>query len=193
MDRPMATCLRLNKLAKNYGTTVAVNALSLEIETGEVFGLLGPNGAGKTTTFNMLSGLVRPSSGSISVFGKELRRNFLEIAPRVGVLVENPTFYDHLSVEKNLLIASRLASKDVTIDRCLDLVGLVHAADRKVRTLSRGMRQRLGLAQAFLTEPDLLILDEPTSALDAEQTQEIIRLLRRLADTASVTVVWVNR
>ncbi|MCH7959518.1 MAG: ABC transporter ATP-binding protein [Candidatus Hydrogenedentes bacterium] len=184
---PHVICL--DNITKTYGATVAVNGLSLEIEQGEIFGLLGPNGAGKSTTLYMLSGLVKPTSGTLSIFGKDLRRNFLEIIPRMGVLVERPSFYEHLTVEKNLLISSRLAGKHVTIDRALDLVGLVHLADKRVSTLSRGMRQRLGLAQAFLTEPELLILDEPTNAIDPEHALEIVQLLRRLSDSASVTIV----
>lgn len=185
----MPPCIRLDKLTKSYGPTTAVNELTLEINPGEVFGLLGPNGAGKSTTLYMLTGLVRPTSGTVTVFGKDLRQNFLDIAPRMGVLVENPSFYNHLSVGKNLLLSSNLAGKDITISRILDLVGLLHVAHQKVGTLSKGMRQRLGLAQAFLMEPELLILDEPTSGLDAEHTQETIQMLRRLADNASVTIV----
>lgn len=185
----MPPCIRLDKLTKSYGPTTAVNELTLEIEPGEIFGLLGPNGAGKSTTLYMLTGLVRPTSGTVTIFGKDLRQNFLEIAPRMGVLVENPSFYNHLSVSKNLLLSSNLAGKDVTINRILDLVGLLHIANQKVGTLSQGMRQRLGLAQAFLMEPELLILDEPTSGLDVEHAQETIRMLRRLADEASVTIV----
>jgi len=185
----MPPCIRLDKLTKSYGPTTAVNELTLEIDPGEVFGLLGPNGAGKSTTLYMLTGLVRPTSGTVTVFGKDLRQNFLDIAPRMGVLVENPSFYNHLSVGKNLLLSSNLAGKDITISRILDLVGLLHVAHQKVGTLSKGMRQRLGLAQAFLMEPELLILDEPTSGLDAEHTQETIQMLRRLADNASVTIV----
>ncbi|MCH7908084.1 MAG: ABC transporter ATP-binding protein [Candidatus Hydrogenedentes bacterium] len=184
---PQVICL--DNITKTYGATVAVNGLSLEIEQGEIFGLLGPNGAGKSTTLYMLSGLVKPTSGTLSIFGKDLRRNFLDIIPRMGVLVERPSFYEYLTVEKNLLISSRLAGKHVTIDRALDLVGLVHLADKRVSTLSRGMRQRLGLAQAFLTEPELLILDEPTNAIDPEHALEIVQLLRRLSDSASVTIV----
>lgn len=185
----MSSCIRTRQLTKHFGSVRAVVDLSLEIETGEVFGLLGPNGAGKSTTLYMLTGLIRPTAGTVSIFGKDLRRNFLDVAPRMGVLVENPAFYDYLTVQKNLLLFSRLSGKEVTIDRALDLVGLLHMSDRKVSTLSHGMRQRLGLAQAFLTEPELLILDEPTSGLDIEHTQEILKLLRRLADEASVTVV----
>lgn len=188
----MTVCIRLDNLTKRYGTTVAVDGLTLEIEQGEVFGLLGPNGAGKSTTLHMLCGLTRRTSGSITIFGRDLQDHFLEIAARMGVLPERPSFYDGLSVSKNLGLLARLSGKEVTIDRTLDLVGMLHLSDQKVGTLSTGMRQRLGLAQAFLTEPELLILDEPTNGLDVEQAHEIVRLLRHLADDAQVTIVMTS-
>ena len=98
----MASCIRLENLTKTYRSTIAVNDLSLEIEQGEVFGLLGPNGAGKSTTFHLMCGLTRPTSGTISIFGKELHANFLALATRMGVLVERPAFYEYLTVSKNL-------------------------------------------------------------------------------------------
>ncbi len=185
----MAEFVSFKNVTRKFGRRAAVSDLSLNIEQGEVFGLLGPNGAGKSTALYMLAGLTRPTSGTISVFGRDLHRNFLEIAPRTGVLVERPTFYEHLSVEKNLEISCRLARKNVTIDRALHMVDLLHMAHQKAGNLSMGLRQRLGLAQAFLTEPELLILDEPTNGLDIEQAHEIRDLLRRLADEASVTVI----
>ena len=186
----MPVCIEMAKLTKRYGSTLAVDALTLEVETGEVLGLLGPNGAGKSTTLYMLSGLARPTSGSVSVFGKDLRRNLLEILSRTGVLVERPAFYDYLSARDNLLLCARLARREVTVDRVLDRMGLLRSSSRKVGTFSTGMRQRLGLAQAILLEPDLLILDEPATGFDPEATQQLVRLLRRLADEANVTIVY---
>jgi ABC-2 type transport system ATP-binding protein len=185
----MAPCIQIKRLRKTYGPNVAVNNLTLDIEQGEVFGLLGPNGAGKSTTLYMLTGLVRPDSGSIQIFGQDLRARFIHIAPRMGVLVERPTFYEHLTVTKNMAYAARMTNANVTISRTLELAGLLHLADERVSTLSHGIRQRLGLALAFLTEPELLILDEPTSGLDVEHTQEILQTLRHLADQAGVTIV----
>ena len=176
-------------LTKVYGQLAAVNGLALKVQRGEVFGLLGPNGAGKSTTLYMLTGLVRPSAGGVSLFGKELRKHFLEIAGRIGVLFERPSFFDHLSVRRNLVILSQLARRSVTVDRSLDRVGLLDVASRPVAALSQGMRQRLALAQAIMTEPELLILDEPTTGLDVEATQEIVKLLRTLADEAKVTIL----
>lgn len=181
--------IQTENLTKVYGQLAAVNGLSLKVQRGEVFGLLGPNGAGKSTTLYMLTGLVRPSAGGVSLFGKELRQNFLEIAGRIGVLFERPSFFDHLSVRRNLLVLSQLARRSVTVDRSLDRVGLLDAAGKPVSSLSQGMRQRLALAQAIMTEPELLILDEPTTGLDVEATQEILKLLRTLADEAKVTIL----
>ena len=188
-DPSMAACIQLTHLTKRYGAMTAVDSLSLDINSGEVFGLLGPNGAGKSTTLYMLTGLVRPTSGRVTIFGRDLQRNFVEIMARVGVLVERPAFHENLSVAKNLILFSLLSRKQVTIDRALDFVGLLHVKHERVSELSQGMRQRLGLAQAFLTEPELLILDEPTNGLDVEHTHEILKLLRRLADESGVTIV----
>jgi len=186
----MPVCIEMAQLTKRYGSTLAVDALTLEVEKGEVIGLLGPNGAGKSTTLYMLAGLARPTSGSVSIFGKDLRRHLLEVLSRTGVLVERPAFYDYLSARDNLLLCARLARQDVTVDRALDRVGLLRSSGQKVGAFSTGMRQRLGLAQAILLEPEVLLLDEPATGLDPEATQQLIRLLRRLADEANVTIVY---
>jgi ABC-type multidrug transport system ATPase subunit len=185
----MPPCVQISELTKCYGSVVAVSGLSLDIEHGEVFGLLGPNGAGKSTTLHMLSGLMAPNSGTMTLFGKDLRKNFLEIIPRVGVLVERPAFYNYLTARRNMKIFARLSGRQVTVDRALDRVGLLHAAGKKVGTYSHGMRQRLGIALALMTEPELLLLDEPTAGLDVESTQEVLHLLRFLADEAKVTTI----
>ncbi|HRK33183.1 MAG TPA: ABC transporter ATP-binding protein [Candidatus Hydrogenedentes bacterium] len=175
---------------KQYGAITAVGGLSLAINEGEVFGLLGPNGAGKSTTLYMLCGLVTPTSGSVTLFGRDLHDNFIPVISRVGILTERPAFYNHLSIRRNMQLLAMLGHKDVNIDRALDRVGLLNVAQRRVGTLSHGMRQRLGLAQALLSEPELVILDEPTAGLDPESTQEILQLLRFLADEAKVTVIF---
>ncbi|MCP4640718.1 MAG: ABC transporter ATP-binding protein [bacterium] len=185
----MATCVQTANLTKVYGSVVAVSGLNLAVESGEVFGLLGPNGAGKSTILSMLTGLVPPTSGTVTVFGKDLRRSFLEIAPRMGVMSERPAFYEHLTARNTLLLFTRLTRRDAAVDQALERVGLLNVADRRVGTFSHGMRQRLGVAQALLAEPELLVLDEPANALDAESAQELLHLLRFLADEARVTVI----
>lgn len=186
----MSPTIQIAKLTKCYGHTVAVSGLSLEVHPGEVLGLLGPNGAGKSTTLHMMAGLVRPTSGSVTLFGKDVRRHWLDIATRMGVFVERPAFYDFLSARRNLMLCAQLSRREVAVDRTLDLLGLRAASHQRVATFSQGMRQRLGLAQALLTEPELLLLDEPTNGLDVEATQDILKLLRRLADDAGVTIVF---
>lgn len=186
----MPPCIALANVSRRYGNVLAVDSLSMEVQSGEVLGLLGPNGAGKSTTLYMLAGLVRPTAGTITIFGKELRRNWIDVASRMGVLVERPVFLDYLPVRKTLAFHSRLSRKPVNVDRILDLVGMLHLRDVRAGTLSLGQRQRLGLAQAMLTEPELLLLDEPTTGLDVESSQEVLQLLRRLATEARVTVVF---
>lgn len=185
----MGSCIQTSNLTKRYGKAAVVDNLTFDVLTGEVMGLLGLNGAGKSTTLYMLTGLVRPTSGSVSIFGMDLARSFLSIAPSVGVLVERPAFYDYLSARDNLKLSARLAQREVTVDRALDRVGLLSAGRKKVGAFSMGMRQRLGLAQALLLEPALLILDEPTNGLDPEATRDMLALLRQLADESNVTIL----
>ncbi len=186
----MPPIVSFSKVCKFYGSHFAVGGFSLDIRAGDTVGLLGPNGAGKSTLLHILTGLVRPTSGQVSVFGKELQSNAIDIAFRMGALMERPTFYDHLTVRRNLKIHAQLAQRDVNLDRTLDLTNLTEFASVRAGTLSQGLRQRLGLAMAMLTEPELLVLDEPTSGLDPEATQDILTLLRRLVDETAVTILF---
>ncbi len=185
----MAPVIELEHITKYYGKTVAVNDLSLDVQPGEVMGLLGPNGAGKSTTLHIITGLLHPTAGTVSLFGKDLHKDFIEIAGRMGVLLERPAFPEHLTSRRILKLHARLSGRDVNLDHILDLAGMLPWANVKAGNLAQGLRQRLGLALAMLTEPELLILDEPTSGLDVESTQEITSLIRRLADEANVTVL----
>ena len=185
----MATFVEVNHLTKRYGQVVAVNDLTLELCPGEILGLLGPNGAGKSTTLGMLCGLVHPNSGSVSFFGKDLRKHYPDVMARVGVLVERPAFYDFLTARQNLKLSARMARKHVTVERVLEFTGLTREAGKRVGQFSHGMRQRLGLAQALVTEPDVLLLDEPTNGLDPESSCDILRLLRVLSREAKVSVL----
>ncbi len=186
----MSACIEIQNLTKCYGSVVAVSGLNLVVEKGEAICLLGANGAGKTTTLYALAGTILPTTGTVRIFGKDARKEFVSIAGRIGFLPEKPAFFDFLTARENLIMAARLARKDITVDKALDRVGLLHVANAKVKTFSLGMRQRLGLAQAILTEPDLLILDEPFTGLDPECTTEMLKMLRSFVDIAKVTIVF---
>ena len=181
-------------LTKRYGETTAVDHLDLTIEPGEVFGLLGPNGAGKTTTILMLLGLTEPTAGSVSVDGLDPARSALDVKRVVGYLPDDVGFYDEMTGRENLRYTARLnriprREVEPLLDRLLTDVGLDEAADRKVRGYSRGMRQRLGLADALVKSPSILVLDEPTVNIDPEGVRELLALVRRLRDDRGTTVL----
>jgi ABC-2 type transport system ATP-binding protein len=172
-------------LTKRYGKSVAVDGIDLAIRAGEVFGLLGPNGSGKTTTILMLLGLTEPSGGKVSVLGYDPLRQPLEVKRRVGYLPDSVGFYDHLSARENLAYSARLAGIEAgeakkRIDAALARVGLKDVADRRTNTYSHGMRQRLGLAEVLIKQPQVAILDEPTNGLDPQATQELLSLIGEL-------------
>jgi ABC-2 type transport system ATP-binding protein len=172
-------------LGKRYGSAVAVADLDLSVLKGEVFGLLGPNGAGKTTTILMLLGLTEPTSGKVRVLGFDPLRQPLEVKRRVGYLPDAIGFYDNLSGRENLAYTGRLAGIPTAeakqrIAKTLARVGLAEVADRRVATYSRGMRQRLGLAEVLVKEAQVAILDEPTAGLDPQATQELLALIDEL-------------
>ena len=189
-----APTILTRRLTKQYGETKVVNALDLRTSAGEVFGLLGPNGAGKTTTILMLLGMVEPTSGDIEVLGLDPARNPLAVKSRVGYLPDAVGFYPDLTGRENLRFTAelnRLSRKesDNRIDSLLVEVGLVDAGDRPVGEYSRGMKQRLGIADALIKRPEILILDEPTTAIDPEGVAEILGLIRRLAKDEGVTIL----
>jgi ABC-2 type transport system ATP-binding protein len=172
-------------LRKVYGAAAAVDGIDLTIRRGEIFGLLGPNGAGKTTTILMMIGLTDVSSGTVRVLGLDPTRDTLEVKRRVGYMPDSVGFYDNLTARENLLYTARLAGIDRAaanngIAAALERVRLIHVIDRKVETFSRGMRQRLGLAEILLKKAEVAILDEPTSGLDPQATHELLDMIRDL-------------
>jgi ABC-2 type transport system ATP-binding protein len=171
-------------LTKKYGQAIAVDHISFSVGRGEIFGLLGPNGAGKTTTILMMLGLTDISEGNVSVLGFNPAREPLSVKRRVGYLPDTVGFYDQLSAGDNLrytarLIGFGLAEREKRIAAALDQVGLAEVADRRVGTFSRGMRQRLGLAEILMKGAQIAILDEPTSGLDPHATSELLGIIRR--------------
>jgi ABC-2 type transport system ATP-binding protein len=183
--------IEVENLTKMYGDFKALDGLSLKVEENDVFGYLGPNGAGKTTTINLMIGMLQPTSGSIRIADIDVEKNPLEVKKICGYLPENVGFYDHMTAKQNLLYFSEFYgfSKQETvriIDDLFELVGIADAANKKVGEFSRGMKQRLGLAQALLNDPKVIFLDEPTSGLDpqgAADFREIIRDLKKEGKT----------
>lgn len=186
------TALRLEGLTKNFGSDVrAVDDLSLAVDLGQVWGLLGPNGAGKTTALRMLLGLIRPNTGRSFILGEQMKPGHPVLA-RVGALVERPAFVPHLSGTRNLKMywrAGGAAWPPPGLDDALRIAGLGNAIERKTKTYSQGMRQRLGIAQALLAKPEVLVLDEPTNGLDPGEIREVRHLLRDLAHGGVTTLL----
>ena len=183
--------LQSEGLTKKYGRRRVVNSLSLAVNQGEIFGFLGQNGAGKSTTIRMALGLVRPTAGRISLFGVDVARKPLKALKKVGAMVEAPAFYENFSAWDNLRILAAMSggADRKQIETTLDLVDLLDRAHDPVRVYSHGMRQRLGVAQALLPEPDFIILDEPTDGLDPQGIREVRLLLPRLRDELGLTIL----
>ncbi|WP_168120241.1 ABC transporter ATP-binding protein [Paenibacillus sp. HB172176] len=189
-----AAAIALSGLTKRYGDNIAVNRLDLEIKRGEIFGLLGPNGAGKTTTILMLLGLTEPTSGKVRVLGMDPARSALQIKRRVGYMPDDIGFYEERSGADNLIYTARLngiSAQDAaaSAERLLGKVGLSGAAGKKVGTFSRGMRQRLGLADVLIKKPEMIILDEPTLGIDPSGVAELLELITSLSKEEGLTVL----
>ena len=194
----MSAVVETISLTKCYRDLVAVNDLNLSVEEGEIFGFLGPNGAGKTTTILMLLGLTEPAAGQAKVCGFDPTRQPLEVKKRVGYLPENPGFYDDLSGRENLLYIARLnrlPEKEAVrrIDRLLEQVGLAKDGDRNVKEYSRGMKQRLGIAEVLIKEPQVLVLDEPTLGLDPDGAARILELIAAVSRERGHAVLLSSR
>ena len=181
--------IETSTLTRRYGKITAVENLNLSVPQGSVYGFLGPNGAGKTTTIRMLLDLIHPTEGQVWLFGLPLEQNRNTVLRRIGALVETPSFYPHLTGYENLEVTRRLISAHrEQIARALKIVNLEQDAHRRVREYSLGMRQRLGLALALLSEPKLLILDEPTNGLDPAGIHEMRELICRFPAESGVTI-----
>ncbi len=190
-ERMTTHTLELKNLTKKIKGKTIVDDLSFSVREGEIFGLLGPNGAGKTTTIRMIVGLISITDGDVLINGDNLRGNFEKAMERVGAIVENPQLYDYMTGYKNLMQYARIMP-DVTkerIDEVIELVDLKYAINDKVKTYSLGMRQRLGVAQALLHKPNVLILDEPTNGLDPQGIYDLRNYLRLLANNGTSVVV----
>lgn len=179
-----------NELTKKYKKHTSVDGLNLRIERGQIYGFLGPNGAGKTTTIRMLLGLIKPTKGSIEIFGQNLIKNRLQILQRIGSLVESPSYYGNLTGYENLDVVRRLRDiPEKRVNEVLEIVRLTKVANRLTKEYSLGMKQRLGIAAALLSSPDLLILDEPTNGLDPSGIQEMRELIKELPKSGMSVLV----
>lgn len=181
----MSEVIVTKDLTKKYGDFVAVDHLNLTVRKGEVFGLLGPNGAGKTTTILMILGLTEPTSGSIRVLGFDPTRQPLTVKAHVGYLPDQVGFYDELTAYENLIYIAKLNGlsrdeADRRIQTALEKVNLIEMRDKPVATFSRGMRQRLGVAEVLIKQPQIIIMDEPTQGLDPEGAREFLDIIRNL-------------
>jgi ABC-type multidrug transport system ATPase subunit len=183
--------LQTEELTKRFGGRTAVECLTMRVERRDIYGFLGPNGAGKSTTLRMLLGLVRPTSGAIKFPLRETGWEYLRARSRIGAIVETPAFYENFSGRRNLQLLASLSGgvQPKRVEEVLDIVDLRDRARDPVRVYSYGMRQRLGIAQALLPTPELIILDEPTNGLDPQGIQQTRQLIRRLRDDFRLTVL----
>lgn len=182
--------VQTQNLTKKYGSIHSVNKVDIYVQEGEIYGFLGPNGAGKTTTLKMLLGLIKPSEGTINIFGESLNKRRSSILQRTGSLIESPSYYGHLTGLENMRVMQRLRNvPDKNIHEALRIVRLENQKDKKAEQYSLGMKQRLGIAMALLAFPKLLILDEPTNGLDPAGIGEIRELIKSLPARYGITVL----
>jgi len=183
--------LHTEDLTKRFGARTAVDRLTIRVERGDIYGFLGPNGAGKSTTLRMLLGLVRPTSGAIKFPVRASSWEYLKARSRIGAIIETPAFYENFSGRRNLQLLASLSGgvQKKRVEEVLEIVDLRERAGDPVKVYSLGMRQRLGIAQALLPTPELIILDEPTNGLDPQGIHETRNLIRRLRDEFKLTVL----
>jgi ABC-type multidrug transport system ATPase subunit len=184
--------VEIKHLEKNFGKFKAVTDVSFDVYRGDVFGFLGPNGAGKSTTIRTMLSLIRPTSGEIKLFGKDLLTNRNYILGKIGCIVEKPDFYKYLSAEKNIELFARLSGVTVTkskVHEIIEFVGLKGREKDKLSGFSHGMKQRLGIAQTLIHNPELIILDEPTTGLDPQGIIDIRNLILQLKNEQNKTIL----
>ncbi len=184
--------LSIKQLSKHFGKFHAVKDVNITVNTGDVYGFLGPNGAGKSTTMRCMLSLIQADQGSIELFGQSITQHRSQILARVGSLIEKPDFYKYLSAYKNLQLFSRISGKPSSsqeIREMLDFVGLAGRENDRVGGFSHGMRQRLGIAQTLLHQPDLIVLDEPTTGLDPQGIIDMRNLILRLKNEQKKTII----
>ena len=185
------TILKCEKICKHFGKKQILNNVSLEVEQGDILGFIGPNGAGKTTTIKLILGLQSIDSGKVEINGYDIEKNFEQAIAKVGTIVENPDLYMYLTGYQNLKLIKNLYKNvdNSRIDEVVKLVKLEQRINDKVSKYSLGMRQRLGIAQALLHKPNILILDEPTNGLDPEGIKELRDLIKHLAEKEKMAIV----
>lgn len=184
--------VRVSGLSKSFKGFKALDNVSFSVFKNDVFGFLGPNGAGKSTSLRCMLSLIKPDSGSVEIFGKPLNKNRSEILKNIGSIIEKPDFYTYLSAKKNLELIARVSGKNVSRSEILDIidfVGLNGRESSKFKTFSHGMKQRLGIAQALMHNPELIILDEPTTGLDPQGIIDIRNLILKLSQQQGKTVI----
>ena len=186
----MGSILKIENLKKEYNKKIILNNINLNVKEGRIYGFLGPNGAGKSTTIRIILGLIKEYNGDIKIFNCNLSKNRIEILERIGALVESPEYYEHLSAYDNLKVWAIMKNVALSIiDEVLNIVNLYNNKDKKVKNFSLGMKQRLGIAQALINNPDFLILDEPTNGLDPMGIREIRNLIVSLSKKHNKTIL----
>lgn len=186
----MDYAIETDGLTKSYGDFNAVNNLEIKVPVSKVYGFLGRNGSGKTTTIRMIMGLIKPDKGQIKIFGQEMNRNRSKCLADIGAIIETPGFYENLSAYENLEITAKIFDTQKSrIQESLKIVGLSNSGDRTVGKFSLGMKQRLGIANALIHSPRILILDEPTNGLDPAGIIEMRKLIRDLSQSRGITIL----
>ena len=187
----MSYILKTNHLTKVFEGKEVVSSVNMNVQKGEIYGFLGPNGAGKTTVMKMITNLIKPTNGEIEIFGERLTDQSFEVLKRIGSIIEYPIFYDKLTASETLQLHCDYMGyyNQKEIEQVLDMVSLVNTGDKRVKEFSLGMKQRLGIARAIITKPELLILDEPINGLDPQGIKEMRDLFRMLSKEYGITII----